>query len=119
MTTTLSFSNFDPNAVGQLGNGIFGLPFDAQSAQTVIVAVPWEVTTSYGDGTANGPDAIFEASAQVDLFHPDFGSAWKSGIALSPTRPLGMSKVIDSKQRPSRLLMRRRKALGLQMTLNW
>jgi len=85
MTTTLSFSNFDPNAVGQLGNGIFGLPFDAQSAQTVIVAVPWEVTTSYGDGTANGPDAIFEASAQVDLFHPDFGSAWKSGIALSPT----------------------------------
>lgn len=78
------FSTFDPNAVGQLGHGIFGLPFDANSAETVIVSVPWEVTTSYGEGTADGPDAVFVASAQVDLYHPDFAEAWKSGIALSP-----------------------------------
>ncbi|NBV42466.1 agmatinase [bacterium] len=79
-----NIKDFDPNAVGQLDNGIFGLPFSADQAQVVVVGVPWEVTTSYGGGTALGPDSIAVASAQVDLFHPDFPDAWKKGIALAP-----------------------------------
>lgn len=79
----VDLSSFDPNSVGQLDNGIFGLPFEPNTANTVIIPVPWEVTTSYGGGTAEGPDVVFDASAQVDLYHPDFPEAWKSGIALS------------------------------------
>ncbi|NDC82701.1 agmatinase [bacterium] len=76
-------ATFDPSAVAQSANGIFGLPFTTENAGTIVVPVPWEVTTSYGDGTADGPDAIVAASAQVDLYHPDFPDAWKTGIALS------------------------------------
>lgn len=80
--TTL-LDGFDPNAIGILGNGLFGLPFTPETANTVIVSAPWEVTTSYGGGTAEGPTAIFEASFQVDLYHPDFPDAWQKGIAMS------------------------------------
>jgi len=47
-----------------------------------LVPVPWEVTTSYGGGTSRGPGAIFDASSQVDLFHPEFPDLWKRGIAM-------------------------------------
>jgi agmatinase len=33
-----------------------------------VIPVPWEVTVSYGAGTAGGPDAILEASNQLELF---------------------------------------------------
>jgi len=79
MTETVSF---DPNSIGQKIANIYGLPFDAKSANIVIVPVPWEVTVSYNAGTADGPKAILEASFQVDLFDPDVPDAWKVGIAL-------------------------------------
>jgi len=75
---------FDPNAIGQKHLGIFGLPFTVEDAQTVVLPVPWEVTTSYGGGTAQGPQAILDASYQVDLYHPDFANAWETGLAMAP-----------------------------------
>jgi len=58
--------------------------------------VPWEVTTSYGGGTSKGPEAIFDASFQVDLFHPEFPGLWKRGIALDevPEALLEQSKAL-------------------------
>ena len=47
-----------------------------------MVPVPWEVTVSYGAGTAQGPAAIHEASLQVDLFDSDIPDAWKLGLAM-------------------------------------
>ncbi|MGE4169744.1 MAG: agmatinase family protein [Candidatus Margulisiibacteriota bacterium] len=79
--TNEKITNFDPNSVGQADNGLFGLPFTPEEAQMVVIPVPWEVTTSYGGGTANGPEVVAEASLQVDLYHPDFPTAWQSGIA--------------------------------------
>lgn len=38
------------------------------SARVVVVPVPYEKTTSYGKGTKNGPRAICDASAQVELY---------------------------------------------------
>ncbi len=38
------------------------------SARVVVVPVPYEKTTSYGKGTKNGPEAICEASSQVELY---------------------------------------------------
>ena len=34
--------------------------------------MPWEVTVSYGTGASEGPDAILDASFQVDLNHQEF-----------------------------------------------
>ena len=76
-------ADFDPNAPGEAGGGLFGLPFTPAEAQVVVVPVPWEVTVSYRAGTARGPAAIHEASLQVDLYDPDLPNAWQLGLALA------------------------------------
>jgi agmatinase len=75
-------SPFDPDAPAATGAGIYGLPFTPDEARVVIVPVPYEATTSYGGGTANGPSAVFEASKQVDLFDRDTGRPYEAGIAM-------------------------------------
>jgi len=77
-------NNFDPNALGDANNNIYGLPFTTDEAEVVIIPVPWEVTVSYRSGAALGPQAIFDASYQVDLFDPKIADAWKIGIAMEP-----------------------------------
>ena len=77
-------SGFDPNGLGDANNNIYGLPFTTDEAEVVILPVPWEVTVSYSAGTAMGPQAIFNASFQVDLFDPKINDAWKIGIAMEP-----------------------------------
>ncbi len=74
--------NFDPSQPGLADESIFGLPFTAEESEIIIIPVPWEVTVSYGSGASNGPDAILEASFQVDLQHQDFPDLWKLGIYL-------------------------------------
>ncbi|ELR72412.1 Agmatinase [Fulvivirga imtechensis AK7] len=76
-------ANFDPNAPGVSGN-LFGLPFNNDNAELIIIPVPWEVTVSYSAGTAEGPEAILDASTQVDLFIKDIPDAWKLGISMLP-----------------------------------
>lgn len=75
-------SNFDPNSVGLKDNTIFGLPFNEEDAELILFPVPWEVTISYRDGTSRGPEHIFEASLQIDLYDPDAPDAWKKGIYM-------------------------------------
>lgn len=77
-------NNFDPNALGDANNNIYGLPFTTDEAEVVIIPVPWEVTVSYRSGAALGPQAVFDASYQVDLFDPKIADAWKIGIAMEP-----------------------------------
>jgi agmatinase len=83
MTKEEAITQFNPNDPGASGN-LFGLPFSPENAELVIIPVPWEVTVSYHDGTAKGPEAILEASAQVDLFVKDIPDAWKLGVAMLP-----------------------------------
>jgi agmatinase len=78
-------SNFDPNGLGNPDNNIFGLPFTEEDAKLVIVPIPWEVTVSFGAGTARAPEHIFKASTQVDLFDPDCKDAWKQGFFMRST----------------------------------
>lgn len=82
MNKTSKLRSFDPNSPGAANAQIYGLPFTCEEADIVLVPVPWEVTTSYGEGTSRGPQAIFDASAQVDLFHPEFPGLWERGIAM-------------------------------------
>jgi agmatinase len=77
-------SNFDPNSVGLKSNNIFGLPFAEEDAQLVLLPVPWEVTVSYRQGTARGPEYIYDASMQVDLYDPDVKDGWKKGFYMMP-----------------------------------
>ena len=81
----VDFSNYDPNRVGNPNNNIFGLPTTEEDARLVIVPVPWEVTVSYGAGTARAPESVFKASLQVDLFDPEFPDAWKHGYYMRPS----------------------------------
>ncbi len=82
MSKEQKIKNFDPNSPGDPDANIYGLPFTCEEADTVIVPVPWDVTVSYSDGTSNGPEAVFNASFQVDLYEPDLKDAWKFGIAM-------------------------------------
>jgi agmatinase len=80
----VDLSNYDPNSVSNPNNNIFGLPTNENDAQLVIVPVPWEVTVSYGSGTARAPEAILKASYQVDLFDAEMPDAWKQGFYMRP-----------------------------------
>lgn len=75
-------NSFDPNSLGDPANTLYGLPFTTDEAEVVVIPVPWEVTVSYGSGTADGPEAIRAASYQVDLYDPFVADSWKIGIAM-------------------------------------
>lgn len=74
--------DFNPNGVGVKGT-LFGLPYDTESAEVIVIPIPWDVTVSYGSGTSKGPAAIREASAQIDYELPDIPNAWKLGVAMA------------------------------------
>ena len=78
-------TQFDRNSVSNPNNNIFGLPFQEDEARLVLLPIPWEVTVSYGAGTARAPDHIFKASLQVDLYDPDMPDAWKKGFYMRHT----------------------------------
>ncbi len=73
---------FDPNAAAAPDSGIFGLSDSLEDARVVIVPVPFDATTSYRKGASGGPQAIVEASRQIDLFDLDLGRVYEDGIAL-------------------------------------
>ena len=74
--------NFNSDENGLRDHGIFGLPFNAEESEIVLVPVPWEATVSYRSGTAKGPKAILNASQQIDLHDWIFPDCWKNGIAM-------------------------------------
>jgi len=78
----VDLSKFDPNSAGNPNNNVFGLPFTEEDARLVILPVPWEVTVSFGSGTARSAEQIMKASLQVDLFDPDVPDGWKQGFFL-------------------------------------
>jgi agmatinase len=59
-----------------IGFGFLNLPEELQRAGTSrvhVLPVPLEETVSYGGGTRRGPEAIIDASRQVELFDRAFG----------------------------------------------
>ncbi|MER3498419.1 MAG: agmatinase [Chitinophagaceae bacterium] len=78
----MDLSQFDPNSAGNPNNNIFGLPFSEEDARLVILPVPWEVSVSYGAGTARSASHILKASLQVDLYDPDMPDGWQQGFYI-------------------------------------
>jgi len=74
---------YDPNAPGMKGS-LFGLPFGKEESEIIIYPVPWDVTASYHAGAADGPQAILDASTQLDLEIPGQDAPWKRGIWMHP-----------------------------------
>ena len=74
----------DANVTHSAQNGLFGLPTTREQARVIIQPVPWELTTSYGGGTAHGPEAILRASSQLDLFDLETGKAFEQGYHMLP-----------------------------------
>lgn len=78
----MSTADHDADAAPLADAGLFGLPTTPDEARLVIVPVPWDATTSYRPGAANGPAAIRIASHQLDLYDVELGEPWREGIAM-------------------------------------
>ncbi len=77
-------ADYDPSGTASYTVGLFGIPTDFESSKVVVIPVPWEVTTSYGSGTSQGPLSVWKASPQIDLFDLELGKAYESGYHLLP-----------------------------------
>lgn len=75
---------FNPDGVGVDNGNYFCMPFTPEEAELVLLSAPWDVTVSYGAGTAYAPDAIIGASTQLDFYDPAAPDAWRHGIATAP-----------------------------------
>lgn len=76
----MELKDFDPNGTGIDNGNYFGLPFTPEESALVLLSVPWDVTSSYGEGSSYAPDAIIGASMQLDLYDPVNPDAWRRGI---------------------------------------
>ena len=76
-------TEFDPEGVGVDNGAYFGMPFTPEEAALVLISAPWDVTASYGTGTAYAPDSLIEASTQLDFYDPIAPDAWRRGIATA------------------------------------
>lgn len=75
---------FNPNELSQPNGNYFALPYTVEDSKLVILSAPFDVTTSYKPGSANAPDAILDASAQVDLYDIEYKNNYQKGIATLP-----------------------------------
>lgn len=90
---------FNPNMLSINESQIFGLPFDEQHSDLILFPVPWDATVSYRAGTHKGPEAIFEASMQVDLWDKTFGNFWKKGIYMLPVSQVWQKKNQETRKK--------------------
>lgn len=77
--------NFNPDDIGIANGNYFGFPFTESESKLVLISAPWDVTVSYGEGTANGPRAIIEASTQVEVYDRHNPDGYRHGIATRET----------------------------------
>ncbi len=73
----------NPNDTALADSGIFGLGSTEKESALCLLGVPWEATTSYGDGASRGPEIILNASHQVDLFDIETGTQYEHGYFMA------------------------------------
>ncbi len=77
----------NPNDIGIPNGNYFALPFTPEESALVLLSVPWDVTTSYRPGASRGPEAILEASPQLDFYDFDHPGGWRKGIGTLEIDP--------------------------------
>lgn len=60
------------------------IPPSKEDALFHIIPIPYEASVSYGRGTAKGPEAILEASQQLEIFDGTSADAVSCGIYTTP-----------------------------------
>ncbi|MGB9597190.1 MAG: agmatinase, partial [Candidatus Poribacteria bacterium] len=79
-----------------LGNFLGVKPSGFDSANVIILPVPYEGTVTYGSGTRNGPKAIIEASFHVELYDDELDyEPYIFGINTLPEFRKGFSSPDD------------------------
>lgn len=69
-----------------------------RDALFTLLPVPYEATTTYKKGTARGPAAIIEASAQVELYDEELGfEVYRQGIRTLP--PLKVKRQVQGSRK--------------------
>jgi agmatinase len=91
--------------------GLFGATLREEHCKLMLIPVPWDGTASYGKGTALAPDAIRQASHQLDLEDLFFGRPYQKGIGMLeiPEEILLMSKTkatLEERNSHSRIVNR-------------
>ncbi len=66
-------------------DGFIGGRLNPSEANLILLPVPWEATVSFGEGTANAPDAIKFASHQLDVENYHYVKPYKAGISMLKT----------------------------------
>ena len=69
----------DPDDISRPNGQFLGFSYTLEESQIIFFPVPWDVTTSYGAGTAKAPQAIIDASVQLEPTDYHVASAWKIG----------------------------------------
>ena len=64
-----------------------GLGQGEGDVDVAILSLPYELTTSYGQGTALGPMACIEASTQVELYDAQLGQDLPAGLSMHTIQP--------------------------------
>ena len=84
MTPNSQYHNSLPRFVADefVEGNFLGLPGESENPDVVVLQVPYELTTSYGQGTAEGPAACVAASGQVELFDPIIGEDLPAGYNI-------------------------------------
>ena len=72
---------------GHVEGNFLGLPEKGEDVDIVMISLPYELTTSYGQGTAQGPAACIRASAQVELYDPSLPVDIPAGASLHTAEP--------------------------------
>ena len=88
MTPNSQYHNDLPRFVAEefIAGNFLGLPSVSGDPDIVVLQVPYELTTSYGQGTERGPAACVAASGQVELFDPVLGQDLPAGYNIATPR---------------------------------
>ena len=92
-------------------------PFDPESAEIVVLPIPYERDASYGTGSQDGPFHMLQASVQLERIDEETFTAWgdlkiRTDFPLMPTGT-PESAMIEIQSAASRLLSEGRRVLCL------
>ncbi|NUM89411.1 MAG: agmatinase family protein [Bdellovibrionales bacterium] len=94
--------SFDPSGFAVHNGNFLGLPWSPEESEIVLLGLPWDVTTSYRDGTSRGPQAVIDASYQLDFSNPFLERGWETRIATLPISRDWLEKNRDLREKASR-----------------
>ncbi len=75
---------FNADSTGVYNGAYFGFEFTIEQSQLSLLSVEWDTTVSYRDGSSNAPQAIIEASTQIEILDTHYPNQWQKGIYTLP-----------------------------------